>query len=108
MKKLLLAASATALLAGAASAQDRTEVKVGIILGCTGPLESITPNMAAAAEMAAEEGNAAGTFMGGGHNVTVEGADSTCIDAAAATAAAEGLVSSGVAAIMGADCSGVT
>jgi branched-chain amino acid transport system substrate-binding protein len=108
MKKLLLAASATALLAAAASAQDATEVKVGIILGFTGPLESITPNMAAAAEMAAEEVNAAGTFMGGGHTVTVERADSTCIDAAAATAAAEGLVSSGITAIMGADCSGVT
>jgi branched-chain amino acid transport system substrate-binding protein len=36
-------------------------------------------------------------------------ADSTCIDAAAATAAAERLVTSdNVAAIMGADCSGVT
>jgi branched-chain amino acid transport system substrate-binding protein len=35
--------------------------------------------------------------------------DSTCVDAAAATAAAERLVTSeGVAAIMGADCSGVT
>ena len=52
MKKLLLAASATALLAGAASAQDATEVKLGIVLGFTGPLESITPNMAAGAEMA--------------------------------------------------------
>jgi hypothetical protein len=41
--------------------------------------------------------------------VTSVRADSTCIDAAAATAAAERLISSeGVAAIMGADCSGVT
>lgn len=108
MKKLHLAASAMALLAGSASAQDGTEVKIGIILGFTGPLESITPNMAAAAEMAAEEVNAAGTFMGGGHTVTTVRADSTCIDAAAATAAAEGLVAEGISAIMGADCSGVT
>jgi branched-chain amino acid transport system substrate-binding protein len=107
MKKLLLAASATALLAGAASAQEATEVKVGIVLGFTGPLESITPNMANGAEMAAAEVNAAGTFMGGA-TVTTERADSTCIDAAAATAAAEGLVSGGISAIMGADCSGVT
>ena len=35
-------------------------------------------------------------------------ADSTCVDSAAATAAAEGVISQGVAAIMGADCSGVT
>ena len=31
-----------------------------------------------------------------------------CVDSAAATTAAEGLVSNGVLAIMGADCSGVT
>ena len=108
MKKLLLAASATALLAGVASAQDATEVKIGIILGFTGPLESITPNMAASAELAIAEVNEAGTFLGGGHTVTPVRADDTCIDAAAATAAAEGLVAEGISAIMGADCSGVT
>ncbi len=108
MQKLLLAASAVALVASAAAAQDATEVKIGIILGFTGPLESITPNMAAGAEMAIAEINAAGTFMGGNHNVTSVRADSTCIDAAAATAAAEGLVAEGIAGIMGADCSGVT
>jgi branched-chain amino acid transport system substrate-binding protein len=117
MNKLLLAVSATALLAGAAVAQESTDaaaeaaggdVKIGIILGFTGPLESITPNMAAGAEMAIAEVNAAGTFMGGGRTVTPLRADSTCTDAAAATAAAEGLVGQGIAAIMGADCSGVT
>ena len=112
MQKLLLAASAMALVAGAAVAQESEgaaggEVKIGIILGFTGPLESITPNMAAGAEMAAAEVNAAGTFMGGSTVTTVR-ADSTCIDAAAATAAAEGLVAEGISAIMGADCSGVT
>ena len=107
MKKLFLAASATALVAGAASAQDATEVKLGIILGFTGPLESITPNMAAGAEMAIAEVNAAGTFMGGS-SVTAIRADSTCTDSAAATAAAEGLVSQGIVGIIGADCSGVT
>ncbi|MCX7300042.1 MAG: ABC transporter substrate-binding protein [Rhodobacterales bacterium] len=106
MKKLLLATAATALFAGAASAED---VKMGIILGFTGPLESITPSMAAGAELAIAEVNAAGTLLGGGNTVVPVRADSTCIDAAAATAAAERLVTSdGVAAIMGADCSGVT
>ncbi|WP_210529846.1 ABC transporter substrate-binding protein [Rubellimicrobium arenae] len=109
MKKLLLAASAMALLAGAAAAQEATGAapKIGIILGFTGPLESITPNMAAGAELAISEVNAAGGILGG-QQVTTERADSTCTDAAAATAAAEGLVSGGVNAIMGADCSGVT
>ncbi len=107
MKRLLLAASATALLAGVAAAQDAGDVKIGIILGFTGPLESITPNMAASAELAIAEVNAAGTFLGG-RTVTPVRADSTCIDAAAATAAAEGLLAEGISAIMGADCSGVT
>ena len=49
MKKLLLATAASALMVGAASAQ---EIKIGVILGFTGPLESITPNMAAGAELA--------------------------------------------------------
>ncbi len=106
MKRLLLAAGATALLAGAAAAQDAAAPKIGIILGFTGPLESITPFMAQAAEVAIAEVNAAGGILG--QQVTSERADSTCIDAAAATAAAEGLVSGGINAIMGADCSGVT
>jgi branched-chain amino acid transport system substrate-binding protein len=105
MKKLLMATAATALMAGAASA---AEVKMGIILGFTGPLESITPDMAAAAEFAIAEVNAAGTLLNG-TTVTPVRADSTCIDAGAATAAAERLVTSdGIAGIMGADCSGVT
>ena len=41
MKKILLASAAIAsLAAGAAMAED---VKIGIILGFTGPIESITP-----------------------------------------------------------------
>jgi branched-chain amino acid transport system substrate-binding protein len=104
MKKLLLATAATALFAGAASADD---VKIGIILGFTGPLESITPNMAAGAELAIKEVNETGKWSLG-TAVAVRG-DSTCVDAAAATAAAERLVTAdGVKAIMGADCSGVT
>jgi branched-chain amino acid transport system substrate-binding protein len=109
MTKLLLASVAAAAVASAAWAQDNAgEVKIGILLGFTGPLESITPAMAQGAEAAIAEVNAAGTFLGG-MKVTAVRADSTCIDAAAATAAAERLVTSdGVSAIMGADCSGVT
>ncbi|MEZ5661029.1 MAG: ABC transporter substrate-binding protein [Burkholderiaceae bacterium] len=103
MKKLALAA-ALAMVAGAAGAQ----VKVGVILGFTGPLESITPGMAASAELAFKEASDSGALLGGQKVVPVR-ADSTCIDAAAATAAAERLITSDkVAAIMGADCSGVT
>jgi len=109
MKKLLLASAATALAAGSAFAAGHSEeVKIGIILGFTGPLESITPNMAAGAELAMAEVNEAGGVLEGTTFASVR-ADSTCIDAGAATAAAERLVTSeGIAAIMGADCSGVT
>ena len=109
MKKLLLASAATALVAGSAMAESHMgPVKIGIILGFTGPLESITPDMAGGAELAINEVNESGAFMDG---ATIEAvrADSTCIDSAAATAAAERLITNdGVAGIMGADCSGVT
>ncbi|MEM7545677.1 MAG: ABC transporter substrate-binding protein [Pseudomonadota bacterium] len=108
MKKTLIAAAAAALaMAGAANA-DGHEVKIGVILGFTGPLESITPDMGAGAELAIKEVSDAGALLDGKTVTPVRG-DSTCIDAAAATAAAERLITAdGVAAIMGADCSGVT
>jgi len=42
MRKMLLATTAVALTAGFASAED---IKIGVILGFTGPIESITPEM---------------------------------------------------------------
>ena len=106
MRKLLTALAATTMLAGAASAQ---EVKIGILLGFTGPIESITPPMAASAELAMKEINDSGLFLDGKTKLVAVRADSTCTDAAAATAAAERLINTErVAAIMGADCSGVT
>jgi branched-chain amino acid transport system substrate-binding protein len=105
MKKLLLASTILAGLTGAAFA-DGHEVKMGVILGFTGPIESLTPDMAAAAELAMKE--TAGKVLDGKTVVAVR-ADSTCTDAAAATAAAERLITAeGVVGIMGADCSGVT
>ncbi len=105
MKKLLMATAATALMTGAASAED---IKLGVILGFTGPIESLTPQMAAGAELAIKEVSESGKLLGGATVTPVRG-DSTCIDAAAATAVAERLITSdGVKGIVGADCSGVT
>ena len=104
MKKLMLATAATALFAGAAMAED---VKLGIIIGFTGPIESLTPSMAGAAETAIAEVNASGKFTLG--NVVGLRADSTCGDSAAGTAATERLVTAeGIKGIIGGDCSGVT
>ena len=86
---------------------DGHAIKMGIILGFTGPIESLTPAMAASAELAFKEASDSGSLLGGKKIEPVR-ADSTCVDSAAATAAAEGIISQGVAAIMGADCSGVT
>ena len=109
MKNLLMATSALAFSAGAAFAGSHAEeIKIGIILGFTGPIESLTPSMGDAAEMAMAEVTDSGLLLGGA-KVSGVRADSTCIDAGAATAAAERLITSdGVKGIMGADCSGVT
>ena len=105
MRKLLIALFSGAMLTATASAED---VKIGIILGFTGPIESLTPDMAAGAELAIAEVNVGGKFMGGSKVTGIRG-DSTCVDSAAAQATAERLVTSDkVNAIMGADCSGVT
>ena len=109
MKKFLMATAATALMTGTAFAAGHAkEVKIGVILGFTGPLESITPAMGAGAELAMAEVSDSGALLDGAKVTSIRG-DSTCIDAGAATSAAERLITSDkVSAIMGADCSGVT
>src|SRR6056297_2099851 len=109
MRKLsatLTSIAVSAALATGASAQD--QVKIGMMQGFTGPTESLVKPMALGGEMAIKEVSDSGIFLGGREVVTVRG-DSTCIDAAAATAAADRLVTSeGVHGINGATCSGST
>ena len=107
MKKLIVAICMFVTSLVSNSYADGHGVKMGIILGFTGPIESLTPAMAASAELAFKEASDSGSLLGG-KKISVVRADSTCVDSAAATSAAEGLVSGGVVAIMGADCSGVT
>ncbi|WP_424830001.1 ABC transporter substrate-binding protein [Ruegeria sp.] len=104
MKKLMLS---TVLICGAvaASAED---IKVGLLLSFTGPIESLVPPMADSSELAFSEVNAAGGLFDG-DMISVHRGDATCVDAGAAVAAAERLITSdGVVTILGADCSGVT
>jgi branched-chain amino acid transport system substrate-binding protein len=109
MKTLLTATAAAALFAGTAFAGGHAkEVKIGIILGFTGPIESLTPSMADGAELAMKEVTDSGLLLDAA-TVTPVRADSTCVDSAAAAAAAERIITSDkVDGIMGADCSGVT
>ena len=106
MKKLLMTAvSAFALSTSVAMAED---IKIGVFLGFTGPIESTVANMAPGAELAIKEVSDSGKLLGGSTVSAVRG-DTTCIDAAVATATAERLITSdGVKAIVGGDCSGVT
>ncbi|MRX51287.1 ABC transporter substrate-binding protein [Paracoccus sp. S-4012] len=104
MKKLLLATAATALVAGAAGAE---EIKVGISMGYTGPLESMAPDIENGAVLAMDEVNASGLLLDGSTLVPVP-ADNTCADASASVAAVERLASEGVKGIVGGMCSGET
>ena len=90
---------------GAAFAED---VKLGVLLGFTGPIESLVGPMGDGADFAINEVNDSGALLGGLQVTSVRG-DTTCIDSAAAVAAAERLVTADrVDAIVGGDCSGVT
>jgi len=105
MIRLIAAGTTAVLMATASQAED---IKLGVIYGFTGPIESLTGPMAAGAELAMKEVSDSGLLLDGSAVSSVR-ADSTCIDSAAATAAAERLVTSDkVNAIVGADCSGVT
>jgi len=104
MRKLFIAAF---IFVSTLTTSSYAEIKMGIILGFTGPIESLTPAMRDSAKMAFKEASDSGSLLGG-ETITVLEGDSTCVDSAAAQAAAEKLVADGVAAIMGADCSGVT
>jgi len=89
MKKLFIAAF---MFVSVLTTNTFAEIKIGIILGFTGPIESLTPAMAASAELAFKEASDSGKLLGG-ETITPIRADSTCVDSAAATTAAEGLIS---------------
>lgn len=105
MKKLVMVLALSVMATSATQADD---VKIGVLLGYTGPIESFTPQMSSSAELAMKEVSDTGLFLGGQTVTSVRG-DSTCVDTPAATAAAERMITAdGVMGIMGADCSGVT
>ena len=106
MKKNILAFSLSALLSTGVYAEANKPIKVGVILGFSGPVESLAIEMAASAELAFKEASDSGVLLNG-RSIQVVRGDSTCVDAAVATAAAERLVGvEKVTAIMGAGCSG--
>ncbi|OED47713.1 ABC transporter substrate-binding protein [Leisingera sp. S232] len=108
MKKLLMATAAAALTAGTAYAGGHAkEVKLGVLFGFTGPIESLAPAMGDGAELAMEEVTKSGKLLDSA-TVTPVRADTGCIDNGLAVANGEKLVAEGVNGIIGGDCSGVT
>jgi len=106
MKRLILSGLIAAAVAGPTLAAE--EIKLGVLMSFTGPIESLTPAMAGGAEMAMSEVSESGLLLDGTTVTPVRG-DATCIDSGAATAAAERLITSdGIKALVGPDCSGVT
>ncbi|PID47806.1 MAG: branched-chain amino acid ABC transporter substrate-binding protein [Proteobacteria bacterium] len=111
MRKTVLALATALALTTSATAMAASQddpIKVGVILGFTGPIESLTPGMAGSAELALKEASESGLLLGGKKIKPVR-ADTTCVDAAVASSAAERLVTSEkVVAIVGAACSGAS
>ncbi len=103
-KKALGVAIAAATVMSVAQA----EVKIGFLGGFTGPIESLAPPIFEGAKVAiAQINNQGGLFDG--DIITMPSADTTCVDASAASNGADRLVNTeGVTAIVGALCSGST
>ena len=62
MKKLFIAAF---IFVSTFTTSTFAEIKMGVILGFTGPIESLTPAMAASAELAFKEASDSGSLLGG-------------------------------------------
>ena len=103
-----LASAVAAIAVTASPAAFAQDIKIGVLLGFTGPLEALAPPIAAGAELALTQVNDQGGILDGRNLVPVRG-DSTCADATAAANAADRLINTeGVSAIVGAMCSGAT
>ena len=93
---LMLATSATAMAA---------DTTIAVILGFTGPLDTLSPPMLASAELAAKNINDQGGINGG--NLKIITGDDNCVTADMATAAATQAINDGAVGIIGGMCSGV-
>ena len=74
MKRILFATAMAALASTAMGTMVQAEtIKLGVILGYTGPIESLTPDMAAGAELAIKEVSKSGALLGGAKVIAVRG-----------------------------------
>ncbi len=103
-KRLTMAASAFALMAGSAQAAD---INVGSVAGVTGPIAELVAPIVAGRNLAAEHVNSQGGLLGGdSYNLIL--ADSQCDPKAGVDAGGKVVNVEQVVAIIGASCSGAT
>jgi len=88
-------------------AENRNEIKVGILLGFTGVVESVTPSMADSAELAFDE-ILKDKDIAKKLNFNLQRADTTCSNIKSAKEAATRIINDGVKFIIGAACPNVT
>jgi branched-chain amino acid transport system substrate-binding protein len=105
--RMFTAAAAAATLVAAAGGAS-ADVKIGFLGGFTGPIESLTPPIFDAAQLAVTHVNEQGGLLDG-EQIEMPSADTGCTDATMAVNGADRLVNSEqVVAIVGALCSGAT
>ena len=107
IKVLLILFIYTFIFIGKVSAESEKLIKVGILLGFTGATENVTPSMAEAVNLAFDE------IVDDNDSILeikfiLQRADTTCSDINISKAAAKNLINSGVTAIIGAACPGIT
>jgi len=105
MKRSILAAAAAALMATTPALAD--EVKVGALMGITGPLANFIPPILNAAKLAEADVNAGGGILGG-QTFTLVVADGQAAAQPSVDAASKLVNLENVAAVMGALSSGAT
>ena len=107
LKIVLIIFFNTFLFVSKVSAESEKLVKVGILLGFTGAIESITPSMADAIELAFNE-ISDHTDTNLEIKFKLQRADTTCNNINISKTAAKNLINDGVTTIIGAACPGIT
>ena len=106
-KILLLSVIYISIFISKPHAEDHNEVKVGILLGFSGVVESLTPSMADSAELAFNEISNA-VDLSKKIKFKIQRADTSCSNKNLAKDSATKLIGEGVTAIIGAACPDLT
>ena len=107
LKILLLSVMYISILISKSHAENQNEVKVGILLGFTGVVESLTPSMADSAELAFNE-ISNDEELSKQIKFKIQRSDTSCSNKNLAKDSATKLIKEGISAIIGAACPDIT